>query len=115
MIVRIWHGWTPRENADAYEEYVLRKVFPSMRQTEGFIGAELARWNEDDEIAYVAITRFDSLEAVRRFAGEDYEYAVVEPEARRLLSRFDERSAHYDVVEVGAWPASNKGRRDSDG
>jgi heme-degrading monooxygenase HmoA len=100
LIVRLWHGWTRREDAEAYERYVLDNVFPAMHEIPGFVGAELVRRDEHDETAYVAITRFESLESVRRFAGNDYERAVVEPEPRRLLTRFDERSAHYEVVQA---------------
>jgi antibiotic biosynthesis monooxygenase (ABM) superfamily enzyme len=64
----------------------------------GYVGADLLRRDAGDEIAFVTITRFESLESVRTFSGEDYEQAVVEPEARRLLSRFDQRSEHYEVV-----------------
>jgi heme-degrading monooxygenase HmoA len=98
VIARIWHGWTRPENADAYEEFLRTTMFPSMQRVDGFRGVELLRREDGDEIAFVTISRFDSLEAVRRFAGEDYAAAVVEPEARALLSRFDERSAHYETV-----------------
>jgi heme-degrading monooxygenase HmoA len=98
VIARIWHGWTTRENADAYEEFLRTKMFPSIHGVDGFLGADLLRRDEDTEIAFMTITRFESLDAVKRFAGDDHERAVVEPEARRLLSRFDERSAHYELV-----------------
>jgi heme-degrading monooxygenase HmoA len=98
VIARLWHGWTTPENADAYEEFLRSTMFPSIHEVPGFVGADLMRSDLDDEVAFVTITRFDSLEAVRAFAGDDYERAVVEPEARRLLSRFDERSEHYKVV-----------------
>jgi hypothetical protein len=58
----------------------------------------LLRRDDGQEIAFVTITRFESLDAVRAFAGQDYERAVVEPEARALLSRFDQRSDHYEIV-----------------
>lgn len=102
MIARIWHGWTLPENADAYEEFLRTKMFPSMHRVPGYLGADLLRSDGADEIAFVTITRFESLDAVKDFAGEDYERAVVEPEARQLLSRFDERSEHYEVVIVRA-------------
>ena len=73
-------------------------MFPSIHRVPGFLGADLLRNDAADEIAFVTITRFQSLAAVKDFAGEDYERAVVEPEARRLLSRYDERSEHYEVV-----------------
>ena len=98
MIARLWHGWTAPENADAYEEFLRTKMFPSIHRVPGYLGAELLRRQDGDEIAFVTITRFASLESVRAFAGEDYEAAVVEPEARRLLSRFDRRSEHYEIV-----------------
>jgi heme-degrading monooxygenase HmoA len=98
VIARLWRGWTTRGNADAYEEFLRTKMFPSIHRVHGFLGADLLRRPAGDEIAFVTITRFESLDAVRAFAGEDYERAVIEPEAQRLLSRFDERSEHFDVV-----------------
>jgi heme-degrading monooxygenase HmoA len=98
VIARIWHGWTLPENADAYEEFLRTKMFPSIHRVPGYLGADLLRSDDPDEIAFVTITRFESLDAVKEFAGDNYERAVVEPEARQLLSRFDERSEHYEVV-----------------
>jgi antibiotic biosynthesis monooxygenase (ABM) superfamily enzyme len=98
VIARVWHGWTSPANADAYEEFLRTNMFPSIHRVPGYVGADLLRRDAGDEIAFVTITRFESLESVRAFAGEDYEQAVVEPEARALLSRFDERSEHYEVV-----------------
>jgi antibiotic biosynthesis monooxygenase (ABM) superfamily enzyme len=98
VIARVWHGWTSPSNADAYEEFLRTKMFPSIHRVPGYVGADLLRCDAGDEIAFVTITRFESLASVRAFAGEDYEQAVVEPEARALLSRFDERSEHYEVV-----------------
>jgi heme-degrading monooxygenase HmoA len=98
VIARIWHGWTSPENAPAYERFLRDKMFPSIHDVPGFLGADLLRRDLDGEVAFITITRFESLESVRAFAGKDYEQAVIEPEARRLLSRFDERSAHYELV-----------------
>ena len=98
MIARIWHGWTAPENADAYEEFLRTKMFPSIHRVPGYLGADLLRRDDGQEIAFVTITRFESLDAVRAFAGENYERAVVEPEARALLSRFDDRSEHYEIA-----------------
>jgi heme-degrading monooxygenase HmoA len=98
VIARIWHGWTSPENADAYEDFLRTRMFPSIHRVPGFLGADLLRSDGTEEIAFVTITRFESLAAVKGFAGDDYERAVVEPEAQELLSRFDERSEHYDVV-----------------
>jgi len=97
VIGRIWHGWTVPENADAYEALLRSEVLPGIDRVEGFRGAHLLRRDAGDEVEFVTLTVFDSLEAVRAFAGEDYEVAVVPPEARKLLARFDERSEHYEI------------------
>jgi heme-degrading monooxygenase HmoA len=98
VIARIWHGWTTPENADAYEGLLRSEVLPEIRRIAGARGAYLLRSPVGDEIEFVAITLWDSLDAVQAFAGDDYELAVVPPAARRLLSRFDERSRHYEAV-----------------
>ncbi len=98
MISRVWHGWTKRENADAYETLLRSEVLPGIHRVRGFKGAQLLRRDLRDEVEFVTITLFDSLEAVKEFAGEDYEVAVILPEAHRLLARFDARSAHYETV-----------------
>ena len=98
MIARIWHGWTARgENADTYEAFLRSTMFPSMDRLEGYRGVYLLRRDAGDEIEFITITLWDSVDVVRTFAGDDYEQAVVEPEARAVLSRFDERSVHYEV------------------
>jgi len=98
VIARLWHGWTSRGNAEPYERFLREQMFPSMQRVPGFLGAELLRRDAGNEIAFVTITRFESYDAVRAFAGDDYERAVIEPEARELLSRHDERSEHFDVA-----------------
>lgn len=102
MIARHWRGWTTPENAEAYERTLRERVLPAIaaRGVEGHRGAHVLRRNAGDEVAFVTILWFDSMEAVRAFAGEDHERAHVPAEARALLSRFDERSAHYEVVEA---------------
>ena len=98
MISRLWHGWTTREKADAYEELLRSEVLPGIHRVKGFKGAHLLRRDGKEEVEFLTLTMFDSLDAVREFAGEDYEVAVVPPQARKLLARFDERSAHYETV-----------------
>ncbi len=97
MIARLWHGWTSRENADAYEALLRREVLPGIHRIEGYKGAYLLRRETRDEVEFVTLTLWESMDAVRAFAGEDYEVAVVPPEARKLLSRFDQRSGHYET------------------
>ena len=99
MISRVWHGWTTPTNADAYEALLKSEIFSGIRnrQIAGYRGIQLFRRSLDTEVEFVTVMWFDSLEAVRAFAGEDHEVAVVPPKARTLLSRFDARSQHYEV------------------
>ncbi len=99
MIGRIWHGWTAPANADAYEALLKSEIFVGIgqRKIPGYRGIQLFRRSLGAEVEFVTILWFDSLEAVRVFAGEDYEVAVVPPKARTLLARFDARSQHYEV------------------
>ncbi|MBN1121269.1 MAG: antibiotic biosynthesis monooxygenase [Anaerolineae bacterium] len=101
MISRIWHGYTTPENADTYETLLKEEIFTGIqdRHIRGFQRIQMLRRDLGDEIEFVTIMWFDSLDAVREFAGEDYEAAVVPPKARAVLSRFDARSQHYEVRE----------------
>jgi hypothetical protein len=100
MIARVWHGWTTRENAAAYEELLRSEILPGItrRGIRGLRGEHLLKRDVPEGVEFVTILWFDSMEAVREFAGEDYETAVVPDKARRLLARFDARSQHYDTV-----------------
>lgn len=99
MIGRIWHGWTKPENADAYEKLLKDEIFIGIRsrQLAGYRGIQLLRRNLKEEVEFVTVMWFDTLDAVRTFAGEDYDAAVVPARARALLLRFDSRSQHYEV------------------
>jgi antibiotic biosynthesis monooxygenase (ABM) superfamily enzyme len=100
MILRVWHGWTTPENARTYESLLKEEIFVSIgeRRIAGYLGIELVRCDSGDEVEFVTLMRFDSLDAVRAFAGDDFERAVVPENARKILSRFDERSQHYQVL-----------------
>lgn len=100
MIGRIWHGWTTFANADAYERIVSSEVLPEIaaRQIPGYRGAHLLRRTLDDEVEFITIMWFDSLDDIRGFTGDDYEVAHVPPQARAVLTRFDARSQHYETL-----------------
>ncbi len=101
MIGRIWHGYTTLENADTYEALLKEEIFIGIRNRHipGFEEIQLFRRDLGNEVEFITIMWFDSLDAVRSFAGEDYEVAVVPSKARAVLSHFDERSQHYEVKE----------------
>jgi len=99
MIARIWHGWTKPSNANTYESLLKSEIFIGIqdRRIAGYKGIHLYRRELGEEVEFVTVMWFDSIDAVRAFAGEDYEVAVVPPKARALLSRFDARSQHYEL------------------
>jgi hypothetical protein len=102
MICRIWHGWTAPADADVYEALLRSEIFQGIaaRDIPGYRGIELLRRPAQDSVEFVTLMWFDSIEAVRDFAGAEYELAVVPPAARALLRRFDARSAHYEVRQA---------------
>ena len=100
MITRMWRGWTAPENADAYQRFLLEELFPAMRDIVGFRGAEVLRRLHQNEVAFVTLTRFESLDAVRAFAGESFETPVLEPRALALLTRYEERAEHFETAAL---------------
>ena len=101
MIGRIWHGYTTLENADLYENLLKDEIFVGIhdRNIPGFQEIQLFRRDLNNEVEFITIMWFDSVEAIKAFAGDDYEVAVVPPKAGAILSRFDERSQHYEIRE----------------
>jgi antibiotic biosynthesis monooxygenase (ABM) superfamily enzyme len=102
VITRLWRCWTASRDADAFERFLLTEKLPSMRSICGFRGADVLRRDEQDETAFVTLVRFDTLDAIRALAGDDYETAVVEPAARTLLSRYDQRAQHFTTSSLEA-------------
>jgi hypothetical protein len=101
VIARLWHGWTTDEHADAYQALVTGEILPRIEGligSGGFRGAYVFRRDASDGAEFTTLLLFDSIDAVKEFAGEDYERAYVPAEARRLLSRYDEQAAHYETV-----------------
>jgi len=98
MIARTWRGWAPAATADDYQRHYETDVAEHLRDVPGFQGARLLRRDDGDEVEFTSITFFTGLDAVRTFAGENYEQAVLEDDARRALSRWDERVSHAEVA-----------------
>ena len=97
MIARHWRGWTNPGDADNYERLLKEIVLPQLKQISGYIGGYVLRHDGAEESEFVVINFFESLAAVRAFAGDNYAVAVFEPEARRLLSRIEPEAMHYEV------------------
>ena len=103
MIVRVWRAMAAPGNAPAYREHLERAVLPQLRTLPGFIGITLMQCERDDRIELVVSSRWESMVAVRAFAGSNPERAVVEPAARSVLIGFDHAVSHYEVLfEAGA-------------
>jgi len=103
MIARVWYGWTSCENAEKYESLLREEVLLEIAQRSipGYKGAELfVRESDKDEMEFITLLRFETLDAVKIFAGKDYEQPVIPPDARRLLKRHSERSRHYKIVPL---------------
>ena len=100
-VCRLWCGWTTPENADAYERIVRGDVIPGIeaRKIPGFRHIDLMKRNCGEEVEFQTLMWFDSLESIKTFMGEDYSVSHVPAQARAVLSRFDQRAAHFDVLD----------------
>jgi heme-degrading monooxygenase HmoA len=98
VIARMWRGWAPSAMADDYQRHYASEVSGHLRSVSGFRGARLLRQDDGHEVMFTSLAFFADLDAVRAFAGNDYERAVVEAAARRALSRWDERVSHHEVA-----------------
>jgi len=99
MIARIWQGWTRPEDAKAYENLLRDEIFPSIaaREIEGYRGAELFVRDDGDEVEFFTLLRFDSMDAVKEFAGSEASKPVIFPRAEALITRM-EQARHYRVA-----------------
>ena len=101
MICRLWRGWTTPEDAAAYERVVRMEVIPAIeaRKIPGFRHVDLMKRDLGGEIEFQTLMWFDSVDAIRNFMGEDYSVSHVPAEARAVLNSFDDRAAHYEVID----------------
>jgi heme-degrading monooxygenase HmoA len=99
MVIREWRGRASPSKAEAYPKHFHDKVVPELRQVPGFVGAQLSRRQLDDKIEFLVLTRWQSMDAIRAFAGTDVEKAVVEPGAVAALVEFDTTVRHYEALE----------------
>ena len=101
MICRLWRGWTKAENAEAYERVVRGTVIPGIeaRNIAGFRHIDLMKRDLGKEVEFQTLMWFDSLDAIKAFMGEDYAVSHIVPAARAALKRFDQRAAHFEVLD----------------
>jgi heme-degrading monooxygenase HmoA len=99
MIIRTWRGHASRARSDAYPKHFREAVVPELRTVPGFLGAQLCRHAEGDKVEFLVLTRWQSMEAVRAFAGPTVDKAVVEPGAVAALDGFDDTVRHHEVLE----------------
>jgi len=99
MIARVWHGSTKPADAERYIAHLRQTVMPELRAIDGFRAVQLLRRARGDRVDFTVITTWTSLDAISRFAGTDPEVAVVAPEAQAILTAYDRRVAHYDVID----------------
>ena len=98
MVARVWHGYcSSRAHADAYEAMLKPELLPGVSAKRGYRGSHLLRRDLGAEIEFITILFFDSIDDIKAIAGADYETAVIPPERRQHLSRFDATASHFDV------------------
>ena len=100
MIARVWHGYTRPEHADAYEEMLKPELLPGISKVKGYKGSYLLRRKAGEEVEFITIILWQSLDAIRAVAGDDYETAVIPQERRKYLARYDARASHYEIASV---------------
>lgn len=98
MIMRVWHGWTKRKDADEYDRILRDSILPGIHRIDGYKGSWLMRRDDENETEFITITTWESWDAIKRFAPDGH--AVIDPRADALLTRWDKDSVHYDGVWV---------------
>ncbi|HKC01611.1 MAG TPA: hypothetical protein VKD23_22705 [Terriglobales bacterium] len=112
MVCRVWHGWTTLDHAQHYDDYLQKELFPRLDRElrlHGYLGYHLLRFARGEEVEFMTMLWFDSIEKVRAFAGENYQTPVISEKARSLLTRFAERADHYQLSGSNLFGVSNAG------
>jgi len=100
MIARIWHGFTKPEHAEAYEATLKPELLPGISKVAGYRGSFLLRNPNETEVEFITIMIWDSIDAIRAVAGPNYEVAIVPENRRKYLTRYDAKSAHYEITSI---------------
>jgi len=100
MIARIWHGYTKPENADAYESILKPEVLPGIGKVPGYRGAYVLRRPLENEIEFITILIWDSIDALKAVAGPNYTVSIVPEDRLKYLSRHESQAAHYEIQSI---------------
>lgn len=97
-IIRIWKGWTNKENAPVYEKLLENEIFPEVKKkgVSGLKKVSISTRELKDEVEFLLVLQFDSLESVKTFAGENYKTAYIPDKAKRILSKYETTARHYE-------------------
>ena len=106
MIARVWHGSAKPEHADAYEALLKPELLPGVSKVKGYKGSYLLRRENGKEVEFITILLWESLDAIRAFAGPDFEASIIPEERRQYLSKHDTKAQHYEVVATHNFPGS---------
>ena len=98
MIARVWHGATKPEHADSYESMLKPELLPGLSKVPGYKGSYFLRRDLGHEVEFVTIIFLESLEALKAFAGENYQQSIIPEDRRQYLSKHDAQAAHYEVI-----------------
>ncbi len=98
MIARVWHGTTTPENADPYESMLKPELLPGISKVPGFKGSYFLRRNVGNDVEFITILLWESIDALKAFAGPDYEVSIIPEDRRKYLKHHDEHAAHYEVI-----------------
>jgi heme-degrading monooxygenase HmoA len=103
MIARVWRGRAKPKDADAYEAMLKPELLPGVSKVNGYKGSYLLRRENEEDVEFVTILLWDSLDSVRAFAGADFETSIIPEERRKYLSQHDAKAKHYEIV-AEQWP-----------
>ena len=96
-IIRVWYGLAEREHADSYASHVKNDIFPLFSKMRGNLGAKVLRRNVDEGVEFAVITAWDSMDAIKEFAKDDIDKAVVAEVAQPYFIRYDKHVSHFTV------------------
>ncbi len=100
-IIRTWSGWTTHEKAPAYKSFLVNKVFPAVKNkgVDGLEKVSISTRDSAAEVQFFLVLQFSSIDAVKKFAGEDYQQAYIPEKAKQLLSRYDKTAEHFELKQ----------------